>query len=693
MGEPFPVDKIRNIGLMAHIDAGKTTTTERILFYTGKTYKIGEVHSGEAKMDWMELEKERGISITAASTSCFWRECQVNIIDTPGHVDFTVEVERSLRVLDGAIGIFCAVSGVESQSETVWRQASRYSVPRLIFINKMDRRGACFEAVVAELHSRLGANAVPLQLPVGSEVGFRGVIDLLEMKALLWDDDGLGAEYCETAISDDLMEKANDYRRQLLEKLAEIDDLLMEDYLAGFELTVKRIKRVLREAVIRQEIYPVFCGAAFKNKGIQPLLDAVVEYLPSPAEIPPLAVIQPNTGDYGQQLPADSEPFTALAFKVVSDPYVGKLNYIRVYSGMLKVGDQVYNSTADRRERIVKFLRMHANDREEIREVHTGDIVAVVGLKKTTTGDTLCTAKKPVILESMVFPEPVVSIAIEPESSSDGDKLMESLKSLADEDPTFKIRYERETGQTIISGMGELHLEILVERLFREHKVKAAVGNPEVAYRETITAAAKAEGRFVKQSGGRGFYGHVVMCFEPLPPGTGFLFESRVTGGGVPKEYIPAVKKGIEEAAGNGVLAGYPMVDFRAILLDGSAHQIDSNELAFKIAASMAYKNGLEGAKPIILEPIMSVEVFTPEEYLGKIISDLTTRLGKIEGIEERQDGKVVKALVPLEHVFGYTTALRSVSKGRASHTTNFNSYQPAAKRVQEKIIRKSRGE
>ena len=693
MGEPFPVDKIRNIGLMAHIDAGKTTTTERILFYTGKTYKIGEVHSGEAKMDWMELEKERGISITAASTSCFWRECQVNIIDTPGHVDFTVEVERSLRVLDGAIGIFCAVSGVESQSETVWRQASRYSVPRLIFINKMDRRGACFEAVVAELHSRLGANAVPLQLPVGSEVGFRGVIDLLEMKALLWDDDGLGAEYCETAISDDLMEKANDYRRQLLEKLAEIDDLLMEDYLAGFELTVKRIKRVLREAVIRQEIYPVFCGAAFKNKGIQPLLDAVVEYLPSPAEIPPLAVIQPNTGDYGQQLPADSEPFTALAFKVVSDPYVGKLNYIRVYSGMLKVGDQVYNSTADRRERIVKFLRMHANDREEIREVHTGDIVAVVGLKKTTTGDTLCTAKKPVILESMVFPEPVVSIAIEPESSSDGDKLMESLKSLADEDPTFKIRYERETGQTIISGMGELHLEILVERLFREHKVKAAVGNPEVAYRETITVAAKAEGRFIKQSGGRGFYGHVVMRFEPLPPGTGFLFESRVTGGGVPKEYIPAVKKGIAEAAGNGVLAGYPMVDFRAILLDGSAHQIDSNELAFKIAASMAYKNGLEGAKPIILEPIMSVEVFTPEEYLGKIISDLTTRLGKIEGIEERQDGKVVKALVPLEHVFGYTTALRSVSKGRASHTTNFNSYQPAAKRVQEKIIRKSRGE
>lgn len=693
MGEPFPVDKIRNIGLMAHIDAGKTTTTERILFYTGKTHKIGEVHSGEAKMDWMELEKERGISITAASTSCFWRECQVNIIDTPGHVDFTVEVERSLRVLDGAIGIFCAVSGVESQSETVWRQASRYSVPRLIFINKMDRRGACFEAVVAELHSRLGANAVPLQLPVGSEAGFRGVIDLLEMKALLWDDDGLGAEYCETAISDDLMEKANDYRRQLLEKLAEIDDLLMEDYLAGFELTVKRIKRVLRKAVIRQEIYPVFCGAAFKNKGIQPLLDAVVEYLPSPAEIPPLTVIQPNTGDYGQQLPADSEPFTALAFKVVSDPYVGKLNYIRVYSGMLKVGDQVYNSTADRQERIVKFFRMHANDREEIREVHTGDIVAVVGLKKTTTGDTLCTAKKPVILESMVFPEPVVSIAIEPESSSDGDKLMESLKSLADEDPTFKIRYERETGQTIISGMGELHLEILVERLFREHKVKAAVGNPEVAYRETITVAAKAEGRFIKQSGGRGFYGHVVMRFEPLPPGTGFLFESRVTGGGVPKEYIPAVKKGIEEAAGNGVLAGYPMVDFRAILLDGSAHQIDSNELAFKIAASMAYKNGLEGAKPIILEPIMSVEVFTPEEYLGKIISDLTTRLGKIEGIEERQDGKVVKALVPLEHVFGYTTALRSVSKGRASHTTNFNSYQPAAKRVQEKIIRKSRGE
>jgi len=693
VGEPFPVNKIRNIGLMAHIDAGKTTTTERILFYTGKTYRIGEVHSGEAEMDWMELEKERGISITAASTSCLWKECQVNIIDTPGHVDFTVEVERSLRVLDGAIGIFCAVSGVEPQSETVWRQANRYSVPRLIFINKMDRRGACFESVVEELHSRLGANAVPLQLPVGSEAGFRGVINLLEMKALLWDDDGLGAEYCETAISDDLLQKANDYRRQLIEKLAEIDDLLMEDYIAGFELPVKRIKRVLRDAVIKQEIYPVFCGAAFKNKGIQPLLDAVVEYLPSPAEIPALMVIQPNTGDYDQQLPADSEPFTALAFKVVSDPYVGKLNYIRVYSGILKVGDQVYNSTADRRERVLRFLRMHANDREEIREVHTGDIVAVVGLKKTTTGDTLCTAKKPVILESMIFPEPVVSIAIEPESSSDSDKLMESLKHLADEDPTFKIRYERETGQTIISGMGELHLEILVERLFREHKVRAAVGNPEVAYHETITVAAKAEGRFVKQSGGRGFYGHVVMCFEPLPAGTGFLFESRVTGGGVPKEYIPAVKKGIQEAAGNGVLAGYPMVDFRAILLDGSAHQIDSNELAFKIAASMAYKNGLEKAKPIILEPIMSVEVFTPEEYLGKIISDLSARLGKIEGIEERQDGKVVKALVPLKNIFGYTTVLRSASKGRASHTTNFDSYQPVAKRVQEKIIKKSRGE
>jgi len=693
VGEPFPVDKIRNIGLMAHIDAGKTTTTERILFYTGKTYKIGEVHSGEAEMDWMELEKERGISITAASTSCFWKEYQVNIIDTPGHVDFTVEVERSLRVLDGAIGIFCAVSGVESQSETVWRQANRYSVPRLIFINKMDRRGACFETVIEELRSRLGANAVPLQIPVGSEAGFRGVIDLLEMKALLWDEDNLGAEYRETAISDNLLQEANDYRRQLLEKLAEIDELLMEDYLAGFELPIKRIKRVLREAVVRQEVYPVLCGAAFRNKGIQPLLDAVVEYLPSPEEIPPLTVIQPNTGDYGQQLPADSEPFTALAFKVVSDPYVGKLNYIRVYSGMLKAGDQVYNSTADRRERVVRFLRMHANDREEIREVHTGDIVAVVGLKKTTTGDSLCTEKKPVILESMVFPEPVVSIAIEPKSRSDGDKLMDSLKRLADEDPTFKIHYERETGQTVISGMGELHLEILVERLFREHQVRAAVGNPEVAYRETITAAAKAEGRFVKQGGGRGFYGHVVMRFEPLPPGTGFLFESKMTGGEVPKEFIPAVKKGIEEATGNGVLAGYPMVDFRAILLAGSAHQVDSNELAFKIAASMAYKNGLEQAKPIILEPIMSVEVFTPEEYLGKIISDLSTREGKIEGIEDRQGGKVVKALVPLGRIFGYITALRSVSKGRASHTTKFDSYQPASKRLQEKIVRKSRGE
>jgi elongation factor G len=692
MSARFPLERIRNIGIMAHIDAGKTTVTERILYYTGRTHKMGEVHAGEAEMDWMELEKERGITITAAATFCSWKGYSINIIDTPGHVDFTAEVERSLRVLDGAIGVFCAVSGVQSQSETVWRQAGKYRVPRLVFINKMDRTGARFDSVVEELHARLGANAVPVQMPVGSESDFRGVIDLITMRALIWDDEGLGAEYRETEIPSRMFEKAQKQRVRLLEELAEADDLFCEEYLEGVSIPLERIKKVLRKTALKGDLVPVLCGAAFKNKGIQPLLDAVNDYLPAPVDIPPATAIVPNTGDYTKKAPSDAEPFAALAFKIMSDPFVGKLTFIRVYSGRLRAGSAVYNSTADRQERISRLLRMHANDREEIREVRTGDIAAAVGLKRTTTGDTLCDRVKPVILESLVFPEPVVAIAIEPKTKADEEKLDTALGKLADEDPTFKVRYDQETGQTIIAGMGELHLEVLVERLLREFSVHASVGRPEVAYRETITAAAEAEGRFVRQSGGRGQYGHVEMRFEPLPQGAGFLFENRVVRGRIPKEYIPAVRKGIEEALDNGVLAGYPMVDFRAILLDGSSHEVDSSELAFKIAASMAYKKGLTEAKPTILEPIMAVEVFTPPEYLGELISDLSSRLGRVEGIVDRQGGKVVKALVPLRAMFGYTTRLRTLTQGRATHTMQFSAYKPTTQAVQSEIVAKVRG-
>jgi elongation factor G len=678
MSARFPLEKIRNIGIMAHIDAGKTTVTERILYYTGRTHKMGEVHAGEAEMDWMELEKERGITITAAATFCSWKGYSINIIDTPGHVDFTAEVERSLRILDGAIGVFCAVSGVQSQSETVWRQAGKYQVPRLVFINKMDRTGARFAGVVDELHTRLGANAVPVQMPVGSESGFRGVIDLITMRALIWDEEGLGAEFRETEIPAELLEEAQKQRVGLLEKLAEADDLFLEEYLEGVNIPPEKIKKVLRKAVLKGEMHPVLCGAAFKNKGIQPLLDAVNDYLPAPVDISPATAIVPNTGDYTTIAPRDNEPFSALAFKIMSDPFVGKLTFIRVYSGRMRAGGVVYNSTADRQERISRVLRMHANDREEMRELRTGD--------------TLCEKEKQVILESLVFPEPVVAIAIEPKTKADEEKLNAALRKLADEDPTFKVRYDQETGQTIISGMGELHLEVLVERLFREFNVQAGVGRPEVAYRETIAESAEAEEKFVKQSGGRGQYGHVVMRFEPLPQGTGFLFENQVVRGRIPKEYIPAVRKGIEEAKDNGVLAGYPMVDFRAILLDGSAHEVDSSELAFKIAASMAYKLGLAKAKPTILEPIMGVEVFTPPEYLGELISDLSGRLGRIEGIEDRQGGKVVKALVPLRAMFGYTTRLRTLTQGRATHTMKFSAYKPTTRTVQCDIVAKVRG-
>ena len=692
MESRFPLASIRNIGIMAHIDAGKTTTTERILFYTGRTHRLGEVHDGEAKMDWMDLEKERGITITAAATSCEWRGVQVNIIDTPGHVDFTVEVERSLRVLDGAIGVFCAVSGVEPQSETVWKQANRYEVPRIAFINKMDRTGARFVSVVEEMRRKLGANAVPIQLPIGAEGGFSGVIDLVGMKALIWDEDVLGAQYREQEVPAALAAEAEAARALLLEKLAETDDAVMAAYVDGHVVPEQTVRSSLRAAVVAGKIFPVVCGSAFKNKGIQPLLDAVVDYLPSPADIAPATGIVPSTGDYILKPALETEPFAALAFKIMTDPFVGKLTFFRVYSGHLNAGSYIYNSSADKRERITRLLRMHANEREEIKEVHPGDIAAAVGLKKTTTGDTLCEEDHPVILESMVFPDPVVSVAIEPKTKADEEKLSAALHKLSEEDPTFKVRFDKETGQTIIRGMGELHLEVLVERMSREFSVAANVGAPEVAYRETIRDTAETEAKFIKQTGGHGQYGHVVMRFEPLPAGTGFVFENKVMGGRVPREYFPAVEKGIREAMDNGVLAGYPMVDFRATLLDGSAHDVDSSEMSFKVAASMAYKSGCAKAKPTILEPIMAVECATPEEHLGDVISDFGARMGHVEGIEDRHGSKVVKALVPLRSMFGYVTSLRSMTRGRASHTMQFSHYQETPRSIQEELVEKVRG-
>ncbi len=686
------LSSIRNIGIMAHIDAGKTTTTERILFYTGRTHKLGEVHDGEAKMDWMDLEKERGITITAAATFCTWRGVQVNIIDTPGHVDFTVEVERSLRVLDGAIGVFCAVSGVEPQSETVWKQANRYEVPRIAFINKMDRVGARFASVVEEMHSKLGANAVPIQIPIGAEAQFTGIVDLVRMKSVVWEEDVVGAQFTEGPVPAALQAEAEKARSFMIERIAETDDTVMEAFVEGKSVSEEVLKSALRRAVVTGKIFPVVCGTAFRNKGIQPLLDAVVDYLPSPLDIPPTTGMVPDTGDYIPKPPKDNEPFAALAFKIMTDPYVGKLTFFRVYSGTLSSGSYIYNATADKRERVTRILRMHANEREEVKGVYPGDIAAAVGFKKTTTGDTLCDEDHPVILESMVFPDPVVSVAIEPKTKADEEKLVAALTKLSEEDPTFKIRYDRETGQTVIWGMGELHLEVLVERAFREFNVAANVGRPEVAFRETIRQAAEAEGKFVKQTGGHGQYGHVIMSFEPLPPGTGFAFENKVMGGRVPREYIPAVEKGIREAMENGILCGYPMVDFRATLLDGSYHDVDSSELAFKVAASMAYKAGLAKAKPTILEPIMAVECASPEEYLGDVISDFSARMGHVEGIEDRHGSKVVKSLVPLRSMFGYTTSLRSMTKGRATHTMQFSHYQETPKSIQEDLIEKIRG-
>ncbi len=689
----FPLHKTRNIGIMAHIDAGKTTTTERILYYTGVTYKIGEVDEGTAVMDWMVQEQERGITITSAATTCHWKDYRINIIDTPGHVDFTIEVERSLRVLDGAVAVFDAVAGVEPQSETVWRQANKYGVPRIAFMNKMDRVGADFFMSVNSLIERLDANPVPIQIPIGSEEDFRGPIDLVRMKALYFDDETLGAHYTEEDIPEDLLPKAYEYREKMLEALADIDDTIMEKYLEKADIAVDEIKGALRRGTLEMKLTPVICGSAFRNKGIQLLLDAIVDFLPSPLDIPPVVGKVLGSDSVIVRHPEDSEPFSAIAFKVMTDPFVGQLTFIRVYSGSLQAGSYVYNSTKDLKERVGRLLKMHANKREEVKEVFAGDIVAVVGLKQTLTGDTLCDEKNPIILESIEFPEPVMSVAIEPKTKADQEKLSQSLAKLAQEDPSFKVSFNEETGQTIISGMGELHLEIIVDRLLREFKVSANVGKPQVAYKETIRAGAKAEGKFIRQTGGRGQYGHVVIEIEPLEAGKGFEFQNRIVGGVVPREYIPAIEKGIKEASDRGILAGYPVVDVKAVLIDGSYHEVDSSEMAFKIAGSMAFKEAAKNARPVLLEPIMNIEIVTPEDYLGDVIGDLNARRGRVQNIERRGNAQVIKAQAPLAEMFGYATSLRSRTQGRATYTMQFSHYDEVPKGVSEGIIAVVRGE
>lgn len=684
------ISKVRNIGIMAHIDAGKTTTTERILFYTGKVHRLGEVHDGAATMDWMEQEKERGITITSAATTTEWKEHQINIIDTPGHVDFTVEVERSLRVLDGAIALFCAVGGVEPQSETVWRQADKYGVPRIAFVNKMDRVGADFYNAVQMMKDKLRANAVPITLPVGEGDLFSGIIDLMTMKARMFNEDTLGVKFEDVDIPADLLAVAQKYRTQMLEAVSEIDDSLLEKYLEGQSISEEEIKKVLREATIQSKIIPVLCGSSFKNKGVQMLLDAVVNFLPSPLDLGTLSAHHVNKNDHIERKIDPKEKFAALAFKIMTDPYVGKLTFIRVYTGTLKAGSYIYNSVSDRKERVGRVLQMHANHREDLEEIRVGDIAAIVGLKYTRTGDTLCTEDDAIVLERMAFPEPVIQIAIEPKTKADQDKLSDSLAKLSDEDPTFKVKVDDETGQTLISGMGELHLEILVDRMKREFKVEANVGKPQVAYRETITKKVQAEGKFIKQSGGRGKYGHVWIEFEPNEPGKGFEFENAIVGGVVPKEYINPVMHGLEDAMRNGVLAGYPVVDVKAKLYDGSYHDVDSDEISFKVAASLAFKQGAQKAGPILLEPMMSVEVTTPEEYLGDVMGDLNSRRGKIEGFISRKDAQVIKAMVPLAQMFGYATTLRSMTQGRAIYTMQFSHYSEVPKSVAEEITEKS---
>ena len=693
MAREFSLEKTRNIGIMAHIDAGKTTCTERILFYTGRIHKIGETHEGASQMDWMEQEQERGITITSAATTAQWKGHRINIIDTPGHVDFTVEVERSLRVLDGAVAVLDAQSGVEPQTETVWRQATTYGVPRVVFVNKMDKLGADFLYSVGTIHDRLGANAHPIQLPIGAEDEYVGIIDLVENVAYFYEDD-LGTRSEAVEIPDDYKELAEEWRTKLVEAVAELDEDLTMKYLEGEEITVDELKAGIRKGTTSVEFFPVVCGSAFKNKGVQLLLDAVLDYLPSPLDVPAIKGILPDSEDEEvTRESSDSAPFSALAFKVMTDPYVGRLTFFRVYSGTVNSGSYVVNSTKGKRERIGRILQMHANSREEISMVYSGDIAAAVGLKDTTTGDTLCDEKNQVILESMVFPEPVIHLSVEPKSKADQDKMGMALAKLAEEDPTFKTHTDEETGQTIIAGMGELHLDIIVDRMRREFKVEANVGAPQVAYRETIRKSAKVEGKFVRQSGGRGQYGHVWIEFSPLEEGAGFVFENKIVGGVVPREYVPAVEAGIKESMQNGMLAGYPLLDLKAAIYDGSYHDVDSNEMAFKIAGSMALKNAKSHCDPAILEPIMKVEVVVPEDYLGDIMGDVTSRRGRVEGMEARGNAQVVRAMVPLSEMFGYATSLRSRTQGRGNYSMHFDHYEEVPKSISEEIIKKQTGQ
>ncbi|HOQ07474.1 MAG TPA: elongation factor G [Clostridiales bacterium] len=688
MPRQFSLENTRNIGIMAHIDAGKTTTTERILFYTGRVHRMGETHEGAATMDWMEQEQERGITITSAATTCQWKGTRINIIDTPGHVDFTVEVERSLRVLDGSVTVFCAKGGVEPQSETVWRQADKYHVPRIAYVNKMDILGADFFNCVQMMKDRLRANAVPIQLPIGKEDSFKGIIDLVTMKAIYYLDD-LGTVLDEEPIPEDMIEIAEKYRTNLLEAVAEQDEDLMEKYLSGEELTAEEIRAGIRKATIAVQMIPVTCGSSYRNKGVQKLLDAVVDYLPSPVDIPPITGVSPDDPEKEVVRTADDDaPFSALAFKIMADPYVGKLCFLRVYSGKLNAGSYVYNSSKGRRERIGRLLMMHANHREDIDVAYSGDIVAAVGLKDTATGDTLCSEDAPVVLESMDFPEPVIRVAVEPKTKAGQEKMAVALAKLAEEDPTFKAHTDPETGQTIIAGMGELHLEIIVDRMLREFKVEANVGQPQVSYKETIRKAVKSEGKFVRQSGGRGQYGHVVIEIEPQEPGSGYTFENKIVGGVIPKEYIPAIDAGIQDAMQNGVLGGYQVLDVKVTLVDGSYHEVDSSEMAFRIAASMAFKDGCKKADPVLLEPIMKVDIVVPEVYLGDVMGDLNSRRGRIEGIEERSGAQVIAARVPLANMFGYATDLRSKTQGRGVFTMQFSHYEEVPKNIQDTVLK-----
>ena len=689
MARQTPLNRIRNIGIAAHIDAGKTTTSERILFYTGVSHKIGEVHDGAATMDWMEQEKERGITITSAATTCFWKDYQINLIDTPGHVDFTIEVERSMRVLDGAVAVFCSVGGVQPQSETVWRQANKYGVPRMVFVNKMDRIGANFYNVESQIKQRLKANPVPINIPIGAEENFKGVVDLIQMKAIVWNDESMGAKYDIEEIPAELMDKAQEYREKLLESVAEQDEVLMEKYLGGEELSVEEIKKGIKAGCLNMSLIPMLCGSSFKNKGVQTLLDAVVDFLPAPTEVAEIRGINPKDESEINVESSDKGAFAGLAFKIMTDPFVGQLTFVRAYRGMLESGSYVLNSTKGKKERVGRLLKMHSNKREDIKEIYAGEICAFVGLKDTLTGDTLCDEKEPVILERMEFPEPVIHIAVEPKTKADQEKMSIALGKLAEEDPSFRVSTQEETGQTLIGGMGELHLEIIVDRLKREFKVEAEVGQPQVAFRETVRSAVEQECKYAKQSGGRGQYGHVFIRLEPKEPGSGYEFVNNISGGVIPKEYIPAVDKGIQEAMQNGVLAGYPVVDFKVTLYDGSYHEVDSSEMAFKIAGSMAFKDACRKANAVLLEPLMKVEVEVPEEYMGDVIGDLNRRRGQINSMDDRMGLKIINAFVPLAEMFGYSTDLRSATQGRGTYTMEFDHYGEVPNNIAKEIMEK----